>query len=140
MYDIIEILVFKMGKDEYFLEGGKLICLILFSNGVGYIYSFCIIENYIVVFEVLLVLNLWEVYVYWLKESGVVDWFQWIENECGRFYVVDRKKGIYVGIFIVDLFFMFYQVNVFERDGNIYVDICCFYDYIIIKQIYLYNM
>lgn len=75
MYDIIEILVFKMGKDEYFLEGGKLICLILFINGVGYIYSFCIIENYIVVFEVLLVLNLWEVYVYWLKESGVVDWF-----------------------------------------------------------------
>ena len=140
MYDIIEIPASKTGKDEHPLEGGKLICSIPPTNGVGYIHSFCITENYIVVPEAPLVLNLWEAYVHRLKESGVVDWFQWIENERGRFHVVDRKKGTHVGIFTADPFFTFHQVNAFERDGNIYVDTCCFHDHTIIKQTYLHNM
>ncbi|KAJ7376492.1 Beta,beta-carotene 15,15'-monooxygenase [Desmophyllum pertusum] len=139
-YDVIEIPPSTGKQGEHPLEGGKLLCSIPPTSGVAYIHSFCITENYVVVPETPLVLNLWEAYTRRFKDSSAAEWFQWKENQRSRFHVVDRKQGSYAGIFTADPFFVFHQVNAFEDDGKIFLDACCFHDHKIIDQTYLHNM
>ena len=140
-YDVIEIPPCNGDQDEHPLEGGKLLYSIPPTSGVAYIHSFCITENYVVVPETPLVLNLWEAYIRKFKDSSVAEWFQWKPKQRTRFHgVVDRKQGRYVGIFTAEPFFVFHQVNAFERDGKIYLDASCFHDHTIIDQTYLHNM
>ena len=139
-YDVIEIPPCKGVQDEHPLEGGKLLYSIPPTSGVAYIHSFCITENYVVVPETPLVLNLWEAYTRKFKDSSVAEWFQWKPKQRTRFHVVDRKQGAYVGVFTAEPFFVFHQVNAFERDGKIYLDASCFHDHTIIDQTYLHNM
>ncbi|KAJ7376490.1 Retinoid isomerohydrolase [Desmophyllum pertusum] len=139
-YDVIEIPPSTGEQGEHPLEGGKLLCSIPPTSGVAYIHSFCITENYVVVPETPLVLNLWEAYTRKFKDSSAAEWFQWKENQRSRFHVVDRKQGSYAGIFTADPFFVFHQVNAFEDDGKIFLDACCFHDHKIIDQTYLHNM
>ena len=140
-YDVIEIPPCNGDQDQHPLEGGKLLYSIPPTSGVAYIHSFCITENYVVVPETPLVLNLWEAYIRKFKDSSVAEWFQWKPKQRTRFHgVVDRKQGRYVGIFTAEPFFVFHQVNAFERDGKIYLDASCFHDHTIIDQTYLHNM
>ena len=55
-------------------------------------------------------------------------------KQCTRHHVVDRKQGTYASIFTAEPFFVFHQVNAFERDGKIYLDASCFHDNTIINQ------
>lgn len=95
-------------------------------------YSFCIIENYFVIIEQLFVLDLWWVIIYRFFGFCFVDFLCWDLDRFIKFYVVDRESGMCVGVFIVDLFLVFYYINVFEKDGKIFLDGCCFYDDLII--------
>jgi len=56
------------------------------------------------------------------------------------FHVVNRKQGTDTVIFTAEPFFLFHQVNAFERDGKINLDASCFHDHTIVDQTYLHNM
>ena len=110
------------------------------KSGVAYMHSFGLTENYVVVTETPLVLNVWQILTRKIFESSYFDWLYWDANQLARFHVIDRKQGRRLGIFTAEPFFTFHHINAFEEDGKIYLDACCYQDSSIVSQFYLHNM
>ena len=102
-------------------------------------HSFCLTENYVVVTEAPLYMNLWRILTHRIFGSRPCEWFYWNGNQPVNFHVVDRKQGTRLGIFTAEPFLAFHHVNAFEKDGKIYLDACCYHDSSIMSQFYLHN-
>ena len=139
-YNVIQIPPSSGKLDEQPLEGGKVLCSIPPTSGIGYMHSFCLTEKYVILTEFPLMLNVWSVLTHRLFQTGFVDWLYWNANQLVRFHVIDRKQGKRVGIFTAETFFVFHHINAFEEDGKICLDACCYHDNSIISQLYLHNM
>ena len=139
-YRIIQIPPSSGEASETPLEGGKVLCAIPPTSGVGYFHSFGLTDNYIVVTEVPLMLNILRALGHRFLASAYEEWLYWDANQLTRFHVVDRKDGNRVGVFTAEPFFVFHHINAFEKDGSIYLDACCYPDNSIIKQLYLHNL
>ena len=103
-------------------------------------HSFCLTDNYVVLTEAPLLLNVWRALTGKIFGSSVIEWLYWDANQLVRFHVVDRKKGKRLGIFTAEPFLTFHHINAFEEDGKIYLDACCYKDSSIISQLYLHNL
>ena len=103
-------------------------------------HSFCLTENFVVVTETPLVMNVWRALTRKISETSYLDWLYWDENQPAKFHVVDRKQGTRLGSFTAEPFFTFHHVNAFEEDGKIYLDACCYHDSSIVNQLYLHNL
>lgn len=139
-YNIICIPPYTGETRETPLEGGKVICSIPPTSGIGYHHSFCLTENFIVVTEVPLMLNIWRFLGHRFFGTSLEDWLYWDPKQRTRFHVVDRKKGDRHGVFTADPFFVFHHINAFEKDGKIHVDGCCYRDNSPVKEFYLHNL
>lgn len=139
-YNIIQIPPSSEKPDERPLEGGKVLCSIPATNGLGYMHSFCITENYFVITEQPLVLDLWRAITHRFSGSCPADFLCWDPDRLTKFHVVDRESGTRVGVFTADPFLVFHHINAFEKDGKIFLDGCCFHDDSIIRQVYLINL
>ncbi|XP_068681923.1 carotenoid-cleaving dioxygenase, mitochondrial-like [Montipora foliosa] len=139
-YNIICIPPSSGEAGETTLAGGKVICSIPPTSGIAYFHSFCLTENYIVVTEIPLLLNVWRILSHKLFGTTYEDWLYWDPNQRARFHVVDRKNGNRVGVFTADPFFVFHHINAFEKDGKIHLDACCYRDHSLVKQMYLHNL
>ena len=139
-YNIIQIPPSSEKPDERPLEGGKVLCSIPATNGLGYMHSFCITENYFVITEQPLVLDLWRAITHRFSGSCPADFLCWDPDRLTKFHVVDRESGTRVGVFTADPFLVFHHINAFEKDGKIFLDGCCFHDDSIIRQLYLINL
>jgi len=139
-YNLIQIPP-SLGKaGEAPLEGGKVLCSIAPTSGVGYFHSFCLTESYIVLTEIPLMLDVWRILSHRLFSTSFEQWLYWDGNQLSRFHVVDRKNGTRVGVFTAEPFFVFHHINAFERDDKIYLDACCYQDNSVVKQLYLHNL
>ena len=103
-------------------------------------HSFCLTENYVVVTETPLVVNLWRALTRKITETSYLDWLYWEEGQPAKFHVVDRKQGTRLGSLSADPFFTFHHINAFEEDGKIFLDACCYHDSSIVNQLYLHNL
>ena len=103
-------------------------------------HSFCLTENYVVVTETPLLLNVLRALTGKITETSYLDWLYWDETQPAIFHVVDRKQGTRLGIFSADPFFTFHHINAFEEDGKIHLDACCYHDSSIVNQLYLHNV
>ena len=103
-------------------------------------HSFCLTENFVVVTETPLVMNVWRALTRKISETSYLDWLYWDGNQPAKFHVVDRKQGTRLGSFTAEPFFTFHHVNAFEEDGKIYLDACCYHDNSIVNQLYLHNL
>ena len=103
-------------------------------------HSFCLTENYIVVTEAPLIMNVWRILTHRILASNICEWFYWDENQPVKFHVVDRKQGTRLGIFTAEPFLAFHHINAFEKDGKIHIDACCYPDSSIMSQLYLHNL
>ncbi|CAH3180997.1 unnamed protein product [Porites evermanni] len=139
-YKIIQIPPSSGKADEKPLEGGKVLCTISATSGLGYFHSFCLTDNYVVVTEQPLMINIWRALTRRFFSSWFENWLYWDANQLVRFHIIDRKDGNRVGVFTAEPFFVFHHINAFERDEKIYLDACCYHDNSIIKQLYLKNL
>ena len=122
------------------LEGGRVLCTIQPTSGIGYFHSFCLTDNYIIVTEQPLMVGIWKALAHKLAASSFEQWLRWDAKQLVRFHIIDRKDGHRVGIFTAEPFFVFHHINAFEKDEEIYLDACCYHDNSIIKQLYLHNL
>ncbi|XP_078350150.1 carotenoid-cleaving dioxygenase, mitochondrial-like [Oculina patagonica] len=139
-YNVIQIPPSSGKPDESPLEGGKVLCSFPSTGGAAYMHSFGLTENYVVVTETPLVLNVWRYLTRRITESCFLEWLYWDANQLARFHVVDRKQGTRLGTFTAEPFFTFHHINAFEEDGKIYLDACCYQDSSIVSQMYLHNL
>lgn len=58
-YRIIYVLFFMGKLSGNFFEGGKVILIIIFFGGFGYVYSFVLIENFIIIVEGFFKIDVW---------------------------------------------------------------------------------
>ena len=117
-----------------------MLCSIRPTGGTGYMHSFCLTENYVVVTGAPLIMNVWRILTHRFFGSCGCDWFYWDESQPAKFHVVDRKQGTHLGIFTAEPFLAFHHVNAFEKDSKIHLDACCYHDSSIMSQFYLHNL
>ena len=139
-YNLIQIPPSSGKEGAAPLDGGKVLCSIAPTSGAGYFHSFCLTENYIVVTEIPLMLDVWRVLSHRFCGTSFEQWLYWNVNQRSRFHVVDRKNGNRVSVFTVEPFFVFHHINAFEKDEKIYLDACCYQDNSVVKQFYLHNL
>lgn len=139
-YKIIQIPPSLGNASETPLEGGKVLSSIHPSGGIGYVHSFGLTENFIVITEGPLKIDGWKVLAHRIFATSPADWLSWNEDQPTRFHVIDRKQGDRVGVFTAEPFLVFHHINAFEKDGKIYLDACCYHDDSVIRQAYLSNL
>ena len=84
------------------------------SDPPGYIHSFALTPQYIVLTEVPFLPDRLAL----LAGSSVIDSYEWRLERGTRFHVVSRESGEVVARHRVPPFFTFHHVNAFEREGN----------------------
>ncbi len=101
----------------------------------GYIHSFGMTENYLVLveypFKLLKPLNL---------ATGVapfIENYKWLPEQPTRFLLISLDSGELVKEFYADSFFSFHHINAFERDGEVIVDLCAYDDPSVIDMLFL---
>ena len=139
-YRIIQIPPSSGKPGETPLEGGNVLCTIAPTSATAYFHSFCITDNYVVITEAPLLLNVWQALSHRLFATSFEEWLHWDPNQLTRFHVVDRKDGNRLGVFTADPFFVFHHINAYEKDGKVYLDACCYRDNTIVKQLYLQHL
>jgi beta,beta-carotene 9',10'-dioxygenase len=111
----------------------QLICSIPVKEP-GYMHSFGITQNYVILTEFPLVVNPLN-----LLFSGkpFIENFRWKPEKGTRFLVIDRNNGKLIRVYETESFFAFHHVNAFEHDGEIVLDIVTYRDASVIDAFYL---
>jgi carotenoid cleavage dioxygenase-like enzyme len=105
----------------------------------AYIQSFALTENYIILPEFPLLTNPMKLITQKLKGKPFIENFTWKSEKPTRFLVVNRKEGKLSGIYEAEACFAFNQVNAFENQDEIIIDICAYPSYAI-DDYYLSNL
>lgn len=100
----------------------------------GYLHSFGMSRNYLVLAEFPLVVNPLSLLL-WLRPY--IENFRWKPGRGAPFYVFDRRTGRLAGRFEADPYFAFHHVNAFERGDELVVDLVAYEDAGIIQSYYL---
>ncbi len=100
----------------------------------SYLHSFGMSPNYFVIVEFPLVVSSIDLLL-WLRPY--IENFRWQPRRGARFTVIDRHSGQVTGRYDCDAFFAFHHINAFERDGELFADLCAYDDASIIQHYYL---
>src|SRR5258707_971308 len=100
----------------------------------GYIHSFGITDQYIVLIEFPLVVNPLEML---LGGKPFIENFHWKPEAGSRFIVMRKDDGAIIQTHQSAAFFAFHHINAFERDNEIIVDIAAYPDATLIDEFYL---
>ena len=103
----------------------------------GYIHSFGMTENYIVLVEFPLLVNPLSIL---LSGKPFIENFQWKPELGARFFVMRKEDGQIVKTYQSEAFFAFHHINAFERDDSVIVDIATMSDASVIHTFYFKNM
>jgi beta,beta-carotene 9',10'-dioxygenase len=101
----------------------------------GYMHSFGMTENYIILAEFPLVVQPADFLV---RTKPFIENYRWKPERGSRFIVMNKAAGGVTGIYTTDPFFAFHHVNAFESSSNeIILDIIAYNDSSIIRSLYL---
>ncbi len=100
----------------------------------SYMHSFAMTENFVVLAEYPLVVQLSDLL---LSGKPFIENYRWSPERGARFIVMDRQNGKVAGTYETDAFFAFHHVNSFEREGEIVLDLVAYSDSSIIESLYL---
>jgi carotenoid cleavage dioxygenase-like enzyme len=101
----------------------------------GYIHSFSITENYLVLAEY--PLKLPSALDLQISNKPFIENYEWRPEEGARFLIVDRKNGALVAEVAAESFFAFHHINAFEQGDTIVCDIAAYDDSRVIDDFYL---
>ena len=103
----------------------------------GYLHSFAITKNYIVLVEFPFTINPLE-----LLFSGkpYIENYHWFPKESSRFFLINKFTGNITGPLETDSCFAFHHINAYEQDKYIVVDFLTYPDSAIVNSLYLSNL
>uniref|UniRef100_A0A8C5JVE9 Carotenoid-cleaving dioxygenase, mitochondrial n=1 Tax=Jaculus jaculus TaxID=51337 RepID=A0A8C5JVE9_JACJA len=126
-YNVIRVPPEKEGPGET-IHGAQVICSIVSTEKMrpSYYHSFGMTKNYIIFIEQALKMNLWKIATSKIRGKAFSDGMSW-EPQCNtRFYVVDKHTGqLLPGMYYSKPFVTFHQINAFEDQGCVVIDLCC---------------
>ena len=105
------------------------------DSAPGYLHSFALTPRYVAVFTQPFNFDLPR---FLRPDRGpIVTNYGWDDSKPSRIYIVDRRRGGVVSTVELDPFFVFHNVNAFERKGRVVLDVCAHRDASIIDALYL---
>lgn len=102
-----------------------------------YFHSFAASANYIILVECPFVVNPLDVI---LGSKTYVESYSWKNNNATRVSIYNKDNGELVASAETDPFFCFHNVNAFEEDGEVIIDLLAYPDAQIVKSTYLTNL
>ncbi|XP_057695607.1 beta-carotene oxygenase 2b [Corythoichthys intestinalis] len=125
-YNIIQVPQNK-GNSEETLEGAKVLCSIPSADSAkpSYYHSFAMSENYVVFIEQPIKMDLLKIITGKLKGKSISDSFSWDPKLKTIFHLIHKKTGKVSAIkYLAQPLSVFHQINAFEEDGYIILDMC----------------
>uniref|UniRef100_A0A2K6JZU5 Carotenoid-cleaving dioxygenase, mitochondrial n=1 Tax=Rhinopithecus bieti TaxID=61621 RepID=A0A2K6JZU5_RHIBE len=126
-YKVIRVPPEKVDLEET-IHGAQVICSIAPTEKgkPSYYHSFGMTRNYIIFIEQPLKMNLWKIATSKIRGKAFLDGISW-EPQCNtRFHVVDKHTGqLLPGRYYSKPFVAFHQINAFEDQGCVIIDLCC---------------
>ncbi|XP_011832400.1 PREDICTED: beta,beta-carotene 9',10'-oxygenase isoform X4 [Mandrillus leucophaeus] len=126
-YKVIRVPPEKVDLEET-IHGAQVICSIAPTEKgkPSYYHSFGMTKNYIIFIEQPLKMNLWKIATSKIRGKAFSDGISW-EPQCNtRFHVVDKHTGqLLPGRYYSKPFVAFHQINAFEDQGCVIIDLCC---------------
>ncbi|KAM9079757.1 carotenoid-cleaving dioxygenase, mitochondrial isoform 3-T3 [Megaptera novaeangliae] len=126
-YNVIRVPPEKVDLGET-IHGAQVICSIASAERMkpSYYHSFGMTRNYIVFIEQPLKMNLWKIITSKIRGKAFSDGISWEPQYNTRFHVVDKHTGqLLPGMYYSKPFVTFHQINAFEDQGCVIIDLCC---------------
>uniref|UniRef100_A0A8C2W0V2 Carotenoid-cleaving dioxygenase, mitochondrial n=3 Tax=Chinchilla lanigera TaxID=34839 RepID=A0A8C2W0V2_CHILA len=126
-YNVIRVPPEKVDPGET-IHGAQVICSIASAEKMkpSYYHSFGMTRNYIIFIEQPLKMNLWKIVTSKIRGRALSDGISWEPQYNTRFHVVDKHTGQRLpGMYYSKPFVCFHQINAFEDQGCIVIDLCC---------------
>ncbi|XP_022414899.1 beta,beta-carotene 9',10'-oxygenase isoform X2 [Delphinapterus leucas] len=126
-YNVIRVPPEKVDLGET-IHGAQVICSIASAERMkpSYYHSFGMTRNYIVFTEQPLKMNLWKIITSKIRGKAFSDGISWEPQYNTRFHVVDKHTGqLLPGMYYSKPFVTFHQINAFEDQGCVIIDLCC---------------
>ena len=131
----------KADENEAACAGLEMISSFPCTNGPAYFHSFAMSENYFIFMESSVFLsNPLKFLLLKIMNWTFVDMFFFDPNIKSRFHVIERKSGKVAGVFNVDAFMCFHQINAYETEDEIVFDMCGYKDAAVMKALYLKDL
>nr|XP_033501374.1 beta,beta-carotene 9',10'-oxygenase isoform X3 [Epinephelus lanceolatus] len=127
LYNIIRVPPEKKDATET-LEGAKVLCSIVPVNKShpSYYHSFAMSENYIVFIEQPIKMDLLKIVTCNLRGKALNEGIYWDPKLETVFHVINKHTGEVSAVkYHAKAMATFHQINAFEEDGFLMVDLCC---------------
>ncbi|MCI4394421.1 hypothetical protein PGIGA_G00168520 [Pangasianodon gigas] len=126
-YNIIRVPSKKEDLDDT-LQGAKVLCSIspADKSKPSYYHSFAMSENYVVFIEQPIKLDLAKIVTSRMRGKGISDCIYWDPKQETVFHVVNKHTGKVNPVkYHTKALSTFHQINAFEEDGFLIMDMCC---------------
>ncbi|KAM7086343.1 carotenoid-cleaving dioxygenase, mitochondrial isoform 1-T1 [Molossus nigricans] len=126
-YNIIRVPPEKVDLGDT-IHGAQVICSIASAESLkpSYYHSFGMTTNYIIFIEQPLKMNLWKLATSKIRGEAFSDGISWEPQYNTRFHVVNKHTGqLLPEMYFSKPFVTFHQINAFEDQGCIVIDLCC---------------
>ncbi|XP_033028386.1 beta,beta-carotene 9',10'-oxygenase isoform X2 [Lacerta agilis] len=127
-YNIICVPPQTLGSDDSSLQGAKVLCSIEPEDKMkpSYYHSFGMSENYVIFIEQPLKMNLWKFITAKVLGRSFLEAISWEPEHSTRFHIVNKLTGqVLPGQYCSEPLLFFHQINAFEDQGCIILDLCC---------------
>ncbi|XP_061682546.1 beta-carotene oxygenase 2b [Syngnathoides biaculeatus] len=125
-YNIIQVPQTKNNNEET-LEGAKVLCSIPSTDSAkpSYYHSFAMSENYVVFIEQPIKMDLLKIITGKLTGKSISDSFFWDPTLKTIFHLIHKKTGKVSSLkYLAQPLSTFHQINAFEDDGYLIIDLC----------------
>ncbi|KAF7688698.1 hypothetical protein HF521_013505 [Silurus meridionalis] len=142
LYNIIRVPPNKEDPDET-LHGAKVLCSIspAEKNKPSYYHSFAMSENYLMFIEQPIKLDLLKILTSRMRGKSIDDCIYWDPKQETVFHVVNKHTGKVSSVkYHTKALTTFHQINAFEENGFLIVDMCCSDDGQALKIYFLQNL
>ncbi|KAI4895577.1 hypothetical protein NFI96_015671, partial [Prochilodus magdalenae] len=141
-YNIIKVPPEKTNPDDT-LEGATVICTIPCEEKTkpSYYHSFAMSENYVVFIEQPIKLDLLKIVTGKMRGKGISEGVYWDPKLQTVFHVINKHTGKLSPIkYYTNPLSTFHQINCYEENGFIIIDMCCSDDGKAINNFLLQNL
>ncbi|XP_067132108.1 carotenoid-cleaving dioxygenase, mitochondrial-like [Centruroides vittatus] len=128
-YNVLKFPAKENDKDMF--REASIICSIpsRYRFSMGYHHSFGMTENYVILVEQPYMFSFFEMLTIKITNKSALDCVHYYPNEMTYFYIVNAKTGeILPTKYTSKAFLFFHQINAYEENGHVIIDLCCFDD------------
>ncbi|CAJ1064109.1 beta%2Cbeta-carotene 9',10'-oxygenase-like isoform X1 [Xyrichtys novacula] len=127
LYNIIRVPPEKTDAKDT-LQGAKILCSIVPSDKIrpSYYHSFAMSENYVVFIEQPIKMDLLKIITCKLRGKALSEGIFWDPTQQTVFHLVNKRTGEVSSVkYHTKAISVFHQINAFEEDGFLMLDMCC---------------